>query len=128
MRALYKYLYIHLYKLTSKKGRRNTKYGALMYLNMIFICLALPIEMVLFSRVIRFPNILFIIVSGVFVVLLYLINKRIIYNRKAFKEALLQFNAETRSQKTIGYAVSLLLLISSPVLFVLIMWGLVQLT
>ncbi|RBL92279.1 hypothetical protein DF182_06725 [Chitinophaga flava] len=118
----YRYLYIHIYKGCAKVRRYNAKYSALLYLSLISILLTLPFFVLIISRFGKMPKALFFLLSMSFAYLVYLANKKVLYNKKSFKQSLRLFNLENNLQRSIGYIVSFILLASSPVLFILILW------
>ena len=124
MLLVLKYLYVHLYKVAAGIRWYNARFVALLYLCVIHLFLVLPFFIHFVSKL-SISKTSFFVLALVFAYLIYWVNEKWIYNPKTFKEALVLFRKESRLQRITGYIISLLVLIISPVIFMLLLWWLV---
>jgi hypothetical protein len=122
MRYIYNYVYYQIYQLISKWKRYNARESAILYLSAILCFITIPVILGAVSKFIGVPpKWLFFLTGGICCLLIYWFNKRYFERNNRIKEIHQQFKNQTGFQNKIGLVIIILLIISAPLLFFLIL-------
>ncbi|HET9056595.1 MAG TPA: hypothetical protein VFN30_07100 [Chitinophagaceae bacterium] len=118
MKAIYNYLYYHLYSLISVVRRFNARESAILYLSAIIAFLTMPFISSLLSKLLSGSyRLLFILLLGVYCALIVYLNKKYFEKGERIKKIVHQFKNESILQRRVGYGVVVLAFLFSIAAF-----------
>ncbi len=119
MKAVYNYLYYHIFDLVSKIRSNNARESTISYLSVSIVFLTIPFIFGFINRyIINRPSlVLFLIVILGYGAIIFFLNKKYFENKKRISSILSRFKNESLFQRRIGYLIAVVFFLLSLVLF-----------